>query len=156
MARVVFVGAYAYAREVLEALPEAPSGIVTETRPSRPRWQFIAGKVEDLLKQTVIVEHSQNNFDSTFLQYALGCLPWRCTVNTMWLARALLPRQKRYDLRSLCKTMLIDVPEQHSALADALATAKLFIALVEKAHAEFLPLDGLHQQLGLGGTDCGF
>ncbi len=40
MARVVFVGAYAYAREVLEALPEDPVAIVTEG-PGEPRWQQV-------------------------------------------------------------------------------------------------------------------
>jgi methionyl-tRNA formyltransferase len=40
MARVVFVGAYAYAREVLDAFPEPPLGIVTAAR-GFPRWQEI-------------------------------------------------------------------------------------------------------------------
>lgn len=40
MARVVFVGAYAYAEQVLEALPEKPSAIVTE-RSGAPRWQSL-------------------------------------------------------------------------------------------------------------------
>jgi len=38
MANVVFVGAYAYAREVLERLPVAPMAVVT-TGPGAPRWQ---------------------------------------------------------------------------------------------------------------------
>lgn len=40
MARVVFVGAYAYARRVFDALPEVPVGIVTEG-PVGPRWEDI-------------------------------------------------------------------------------------------------------------------
>lgn len=40
MARIVFVGAYAYARRVLEWLPVHPMGIVT-TGPGAPRWQDI-------------------------------------------------------------------------------------------------------------------
>lgn len=41
MARVVFVGAYAYAAQVLEALPEDPVAIVTSFDSSQPRWQRI-------------------------------------------------------------------------------------------------------------------
>jgi len=41
MANVVFVGAYAYAREVLQALPESPVAIVTDPRTGQPRHQAI-------------------------------------------------------------------------------------------------------------------
>jgi methionyl-tRNA formyltransferase len=40
MTRVVFVGAYAYAKRVLDALPEPPMGIVTEPD-GEPRWEHI-------------------------------------------------------------------------------------------------------------------
>jgi methionyl-tRNA formyltransferase len=40
MTRIVFVGAYAYAKQVLNALPVVPMGIVTEP-PGSPRWQEI-------------------------------------------------------------------------------------------------------------------
>jgi methionyl-tRNA formyltransferase len=40
MAVVVFVGAYAYAKRVLDALPEPPMGYVTEDE-GEPRWQRI-------------------------------------------------------------------------------------------------------------------
>lgn len=43
MANVVFVGAYAYAAEVLAAMPEPPSVVVTTRRPDLPRWQHIDG-----------------------------------------------------------------------------------------------------------------
>jgi len=41
VASVIFVGAYAYAREVLEAFPEAPRVIFTEG-PGEPRWQDVS------------------------------------------------------------------------------------------------------------------
>ena len=41
MANIVFVGAYAYAREVLAALPVAPMAVVTEA-PGEPRWQDVS------------------------------------------------------------------------------------------------------------------
>lgn len=40
MAVVVFVGAYAYARRVLEAMPQPPMGYVTEG-PGEPRWEYV-------------------------------------------------------------------------------------------------------------------
>lgn len=43
MARIVFVGSYAYAQQVLEALPERPWGYVTDDW-GEPRWQSIRPK----------------------------------------------------------------------------------------------------------------
>lgn len=44
---IVFVGAYAYAREVLEALPERPSAIFT-AKDGAPRWQDVRGVWADV------------------------------------------------------------------------------------------------------------
>jgi len=42
VANIVFIGAYAYARQVYDALPEAPTLVITEP-PGEPRWQAIPG-----------------------------------------------------------------------------------------------------------------
>jgi methionyl-tRNA formyltransferase len=44
MAVTVFVGAYAYARQVLEAMPEPPTGIVSDWFAKGPRWQLVCEK----------------------------------------------------------------------------------------------------------------
>ena len=51
---IIFVGAYAYAREVLDSLPVRPEVIVTEP-PGQPRWQSLAsgGSVRTWLVNSV-------------------------------------------------------------------------------------------------------
>jgi len=114
--------------------------------PSKP---IIAAKVATLLKGTHFVEHNQNNFDSAFVENFLGHKNWAGSSNTLRLAKLINPGLKSYSLESLCKNEGIDLSKHHIAKDDALATAKLFIKLVNKSAIELLPIENIRTTLGI-------
>lgn len=116
------------------------------TAPSKP---FVTAKVSALLESTYFVEHSQNNFDSTFLENFLSHKNWLGSINTLRLAKLINPGLKSYSLETLCKNERIELPKHHTAKDDAIATANLFIKLVEKSVFERLPLEDIRTTLGI-------
>lgn len=118
-------------------------GIDNDTLMMAPDKLFVVPKVIKMLHNTILVEHNLNNFDSGFLQIFLKESPWLRTMNTLSLARIIMPNLKSYSLRNLCSTFAINISEQHSARVDAEATAKLFIKLLEVCEKEQLFSDDI-------------
>ena len=116
------------------------------TAPSKP---FIVPKVSALLEDTYFVEHNQNNFDSTFLENFLCHKNWFGTINTLRFAKLIIPGLKSYSLETLCNNERIELPKHHIAKDDAIATANLFIKLVEKSVSERLPIEDIRTSLGI-------
>lgn len=114
--------------------------------PSKP---FIVPKVSALLEGTYFVEHNLNNFDSSFLENFLCHRNWLGTINTLRFSKLVLPDLKNYSLEALCKKERIELPKHHTAKDDAIATANLFIKLIEKAVSERLPMEDIRTTLGI-------
>jgi len=68
-------------------------------------------------------------FDAGFLRQR-GTLTRNPQIDTYELAAVLLPRAPRYNLRSLTTQLGIDIGTAHRALADARATALLYLSLI--------------------------
>jgi ATP-dependent DNA helicase DinG len=104
-----------------------------------PEWlRFVEG--------AVLVAHNAA-FDLGFLNAALeenGYLPYLGEwVDTVELAQILWPREPSYSLEALCRNRAIPHERPHRALADAQATADLFLRLMQRGKE--LPLLVLQQ-----------
>ena len=94
-----------------------------------------------LLEDTVFVAHNVH-FDLSFLQFALadcGYLPFTGPIiDTVELSRLLLPGQIGYKLSELSSDLDVEHESPHQADSDALATANIFLTLLDKLN--HLPL----------------
>jgi DNA polymerase III epsilon subunit family exonuclease len=110
----------------------------------------------DYVDNETMVGHNITRFDNRFLDRATGKYldgqgfnPF--CIDTLRLARRLLPDHPRYTLESLAKTLDVGDKVLHRAEDDLRLTAQVFFALTEyiidekerEALVEFLPLVGL-------------
>ena len=100
----------------------------------------------------LLIEHSQSGFDTSFLRSFLGTQIWKATLNTLHLSRKLLPECSKFDLATLCCHASISLDDHHRAQADALATAELFLFLVEKAKGSYRCREDLASLFGVKGV----
>lgn len=114
-----------------------------------PSKRSLVGDVEKRLNKKLLVEHSQNNFDSRFVENFLGHKSWLGEVSTLDMARILLPGLNQYNLKSVCESQSIELKHHHTAKDDACATAHLFIKLIEKAKTELMPIEEIFFKLGI-------
>lgn len=99
-----------------------------------PPEQAIAGFAE-FLAGDVCVAHNAS-FDSAFLWAAAreaGVALPQSYVDTLALARALLPSARNHKLNTLCKELGIPLKVHHRAIHDTRATAELFVKLLDRA-----------------------
>ncbi|MFC4410935.1 ATP-dependent DNA helicase DinG [Chungangia koreensis] len=105
-----------------------------------------AEEIYKLLKDCTIVAHNAD-FDYTFLQAELkrSQLPGLASkkVDTVELAKILLPTSYSYKLQDLAADLQIPLENAHRADDDALATAKLFIECMNEMRK--LPSETLEQ-----------
>ncbi len=111
----------------------------------------------DFIGDDTLVGHNISRFDNRFIDRASGeYLDGRgfypLCVDTLRLARRLLPEQRHYSLEHLSRVLnLHKGPIRHRALDDLLVTADLFYLLADylllekeqEALTEFLPLVGM-------------
>lgn len=97
-------------------------------------WPTIAAALEDV----VLIGHSIG-FDLAVLnrECERAGLTWRrpAALDTRLLAEIAEPQLAGYSLETLAAWLGIEIGERHSALADALLTARIFLALVPKLRA---------------------
>jgi len=107
---------------------QALTGIHDGMLETAPVFQDIAGRVYEMLKDSVFIAHNVN-FDYSFLKYHLEAsgypftAPKLCTVR---LSRRLFPGLPGYSLGKLCRSLEIPLENRHRAGGDADATVKLF------------------------------
>lgn len=106
----------------------------------------VAPNVYNFMEQCPLVGHNID-FDRSFLAANLGQLPFTQNVDTLELARLILPGLNSYSLASLVQLLQLQQKPLHRALDDALAATDLFFALIKKA--KDMPLDVLLQLLPL-------
>ncbi len=89
------------------------------------------GRVLAFLQNYPVVGHSIEQ-DLAFLRKQ-GLSVNNLAIDTFELATILLPHAERYSLAHLSQVLGLDVSEHHRALADAVASKDLFLALVAQA-----------------------
>lgn len=147
--RVTEVGAYrvlngAIAGEFHSLInPEMPiplfitmlTGISDDMVRTAPKFEEVAAKFLEFIGDSVLVAHNAG-FDLRFLDHEVGRVyedyrvanPSLCTVQ---LSRRLLPEIDNHKLKTLAEHFNVELINHHRANADALATAKVFINLLE-------------------------
>lgn len=96
-----------------------------------PTMAGVMNDVIDYIGDDAIVGHNIR-FDLDFLAAARGIPLINPHLDTVELARLVLPDAPGYRLGSLCALLKIDTPGCHRALNDAEATAGLMVSLVRK------------------------
>ncbi len=106
----------------------------------------------EFCKDCVMVAHNAD-FDISFLRENCGRqgIPFSPTVvDTVALARFLLPNQSRFKLDTVAKALGISLEHHHRAVDDAACTAEIFVKFVEMLHSrEVFTLDEVNR---LGST----
>jgi ATP-dependent DNA helicase DinG len=111
------------------------TGIHDEMVQHAPLFRDIAPMIVELLENSYFVAHNVH-FDWNFLQEELklaGYAPLSCPViDTVELARILLPTADSYKLSDLARMFGLNHENPHRADSDAMVTADLFFKLCEK------------------------
>jgi predicted DnaQ family exonuclease/DinG family helicase len=105
-------------------------GITSDDLRDAPTLRSLAGKILTLAANHPIVAHSVE-VDQQFLRRH-GLLVNNLPIDTFELANIALPGERRYSLARLSEHLGIDLPQNHRAVHDAMATKDLFCALVER------------------------
>jgi CBS domain-containing protein len=117
----------------IPAMATSIHGITNENVRNAPSFSAIAPDLETFLGASVLIGHTIG-YDLAVLQreYELSGRRWRRprTLDVRDLAELAQPTLARYDLDRLCEWLAIDISGRHTAIGDALATARLFMALV--------------------------
>ncbi|MFD1707156.1 ATP-dependent DNA helicase DinG [Siminovitchia sediminis] len=117
------------------------TGIYEDDVAQAPKFSDLADEIFHLLEGAVFVAHNVK-FDRSFiageLKEAGFSNPIVQTLDTVELANILLPEAESYKLGELSDQMELEHDHPHQADSDALATAELFIQLLEKTRK--LPL----------------
>lgn len=122
----------------IPARATAIHGITDAMVAGAPGFRAVARRLAPLLRGAVLVGHAID-FDRTVLarESRRAALPWRepPALCTRELAAALLPAHAELELDALARRFDIHIAGRHTALGDALATRRLFDALVRRAEA---------------------
>lgn len=136
---------------------QALTGITPDMLTAAPYFDEVAPAIAAMLSGTVIVAHNVN-FDYPFLSQAFteAGLPalTNQAIDTVQLAQVILPTAQSYRLGDLTRELGIEHDNPHRADSDAISTAKLMLALVDRfkrlpgptqrlvaAHADFMIRD---------------
>ncbi|MGT2934387.1 bifunctional DnaQ family exonuclease/ATP-dependent helicase [Streptococcus castoreus] len=123
------------------------TGITDEQLAKAPDFSQVAKTIYDLISDCVFVAHNVT-FDANLLAEALffeGYDLLTPRVDTVELAQIFYPSFEKYSLGHLSEQLDLDLADAHTAIADAKATAVLFIKLLQKI--ESLPSDCLESLL---------
>ena len=100
-----------------------------------PLFADVWPRFSAFLGQAVVIGHTVG-FDLAMLKREcdLAGLPWTRprTLDTRLLAQIAAPELAGYTLEKLAAWLGVDVADRHSALGDAITTARVFLALVPK------------------------
>ncbi len=112
------------------------TGIRDEDLLTAAPFPDVAAALRAFLADSVVIGYNVG-FDLDFLNFELrrigqGPLP-NPALDVLALARALGVSNGRYDLDSVCRALGITRTVRHRALADAEATATLYLCLIERA-----------------------
>ena len=106
------------------------TGIIDEMLIGQPVMDEILNDFLDFMGDAVPVAHNAS-FDGAFLEPFIGH-PKEAWLDTITLCKMAFPMLESYALTNLVEYFGIETPTHHRALADAMATADLFL-LIEEA-----------------------
>ncbi|MBE5972545.1 MAG: PolC-type DNA polymerase III [Lachnoclostridium sp.] len=114
-----------------------------------PRIDVILPKFLEFVGKAALVAHNAS-FDVSFIKHNAGQLnlAFKPTVlDTVTLARVLLPNLNRYKLDTVAKALNVSLENHHRAVDDAEATAQIFVKFIEmlKTQYDMTHLDQLNQ-----------
>ncbi|MFA9463774.1 MAG: PolC-type DNA polymerase III [Velocimicrobium sp.] len=112
---------------------EQLTGITDEMVLDYPKIATILPQFLDFCKDSVLVAHNAS-FDVGFITKKaeqLGIETDYTVVDTVGMARSLLPNLSKYKLNIVAKNLGISLENHHRAVDDAGATAKIFLKFVE-------------------------
>jgi len=132
------------------------TGITDEAVAEAPCFEQVAEEVANRLKGRVFV--AQNvTFDRKFLESelleAMGECPPAEMLCTVRMARKFLPQLRRRNLDALSRHYDIRIHGRHRAYGDALATARIFLRLLDEASSR--GIHDLHQLVTFLGGNLG-
>lgn len=110
------------------------TGITEKMVKTAPKFHEIAKRVVEITKDTVLVGHNIE-FDYRMLQQSFSRLAYPFeieTIDTIPLAKKLLPNEESYSLGKLCHSIGVPLSDRHRASGDARATLELFKILMDK------------------------
>ena len=110
------------------------TGISAKMVLTAPKFHEIAKRVVEITQDSTLVGHNID-FDYRMLRQSFKRLGYEFNINTLDtipLAKKLIPEEKSYSLSKLCKSIGIPLTEAHRASGDARATLDLFKLLMIK------------------------
>lgn len=126
------------------------TGINSKMVDDAPKFYEIAKQIVELTENKIIIGHNVR-FDYGFIRNEFKSLGYdykRQTLDTIKLARKLIPGKPSYGLGKLCKSLGIENPNRHRALGDATATKTLFELLLSiDNNPENINLTGVQSDL---------
>ena len=105
---------------------------------SAPKFHEIAKRIIEITEGTTLVGHNID-FDYRMLRQSFKRLGYDFKINTLDtipLAKKLIPDQDSYSLGKLCKSIGIPLVDEHRASGDARATLELFKLLKTKDNSK--------------------
>lgn len=126
---------------------KALTGITDQQLAQAPDFSQVARTIFELIEDCVFVAHNVT-FDANLLAEALfleGYDLLTPRVDTVELAQIFYPSLEKYSLSHLSEVLDLNLSDAHTAIADAQATANLFIKLLHKI--ESLPRECLETLL---------
>lgn len=114
------------------------TGISDSMVADAPRFSEIAGDLLAFIGNSVLVAHN-SHFDLRFLNHEVGRVFGNVrmanqSLCTVQLSRKLLPQIPNHKLKTVAEHYEIRLDNHHRAADDALATAEIFINLLEELH----------------------
>ncbi|NAW50705.1 3'-5' exonuclease [Elizabethkingia argentiflava] len=110
------------------------TGITTKMVKTAPKFHEIAKRVIELTEDSILVGHNVD-FDYRMLRqsfHRLGYDYHKQTIDTLPLAKKMIPDEESYSLGRLSKSLGIPLTDRHRASGDARATVDLFKILLAK------------------------
>ena len=120
------------------------NGISDEMLEDAPSRNEVLPQFMDFINGACLVAHNMR-FDLGFLKHELPMvnqeegaqmLEESLCLDTMPMARGLLPGLGSYALLSVARAIGVDAKQQHRAMADVMMTSKVFLHLLESASAK--------------------
>ncbi|MCL2335953.1 MAG: exonuclease domain-containing protein, partial [Firmicutes bacterium] len=107
------------------------TGITEQQLDASPTWPEIVGQVDRFLTPTPLLGHNID-FDRAFLAANLDRDPFTASLDTLELARLLIPDASGHSLTALANQLELPGRGQHRAMDDLLTTIDLYLALSQR------------------------
>jgi DNA polymerase-3 subunit alpha (Gram-positive type) len=118
---------------------ESLTGITSQMLKDKRHLKEVLKDFHEFSKGSILVAHNAD-FDIGFLDYNYRNLgitnKINASIDTLILAKVLLPNRKRFSLDKLCKEFKIPLKNHHRALDDTEATCEVFLHLLKRVRKE--------------------